>query len=230
MEILRKEFYEERILISNFRVKEVKGDGACLYRCLSNCIFNGSLKNLKEIKSKFISTGYFNNKKFLSDYMDIYKCFTGDDYELDDDLEEDIARGLQLLILNYVKKNRKKKILMEMTLEELILLCHEIDYETYIGNYERFAGEEDEEINRWGGIPEIRVFCILFDYEISIYTPQKFNEKKMKIMNVTKIRDDTYLKLIDKIGSDGDKSIKFNMMLRYFNEGSHYDFLENNKN
>ena len=66
-----------------------------------------------------------------------------------------------------------------------------------------------------------------FNFEVNIYTPQRFDKKKMKSVNVTKIGQNTYLKLIEKINSEGKDPTIFNLLLRYFKEGSHYDFLQN---
>jgi len=233
-------FTNERELASNYTVIDVEGDGACLFRCLSNCIFINSSRDLNLVIEKFEETGCFDYPNFLDDFIEIADCFTADDYVLDNDLEEQIARGIQSMILNYVRKNAKMKVMMDMSLEDLIQLCHEINIEDYLNNYSRFAGDNDfviEQVegkdkkipidDRWGGIPELKVFCLLFNFNISIYVPQEFNQKNMKADNVTKIDEDTYLKLIEKIESNQDNPKEFKLLLRYYKKGSHYDYIVN---
>lgn len=239
----QNEFISERESTKNYIVKDVKGDGACLFRCLSNALFILSGNDLFKVKEIIDKTGYFNYPNFLKEYLDIAECLMTDDYELDEDVEEEIARGIQSTIVNYVRSNSKLKIMDEMTLEDLILFCHEIDIETYLKNYERFAGENDfliEKIttdngkirikkveidDRWGGIPELKVFCLLFNFNLIIYGTQKFNIKTMKPENTSKINNETYFKIIDKIESGKEDSIPFNLLLREFKIGSHYDYL-----
>jgi len=227
----------------DYFLREVEGDGACLFRCLSNAIFIHSGKDLRILIEKFEKTGYFKMDNFLKDYIDLADCFTAPDYLLDNDIEEQIARGLQKLILEYVKKNAKIKFMMDMTLEELITLCHEINLETYMKNYAIFAGEKNfivetvekkgktsfKKVNidsRWGGIPEIKIFCILFNFNIEIYVPEYFDRKLLKSKNAYKINDSTFYRQIDKIESLLDEAINFKLLLRYFKQGAHYDFLE----
>lgn len=221
-------FKRDRVSIRKFILIEVNGDGACLYRCLSNGLFRNFGNDLKILRDKFLTTGYFEEDNFLEDYMDIFECFKGNDYLLDDDLEGDIARGLQRLILNYVRINGKKKIMMDMSLEELIFICHDMNLEMYIENYSKFAGD-DGEVARWGGIPELKIFSILFGYNINIYVPQKFKKKKFRVVNDNKLDDNSYLKMIENVGSDENINI-FNLLLRNYGDGSHYDFLEIVKN
>jgi len=234
-------FLEERYLLSNYKLREVDGDGACLFRCLSNAIFIKSKRDLNIMIEKFNKTGYFNNPKFLDDYIEIADCFTADDYVLDNDLEEEIARGIQLMILNFIKANSKMKIMLDMSLEDLIQLCHEMDIQKYLELYARFAGDDDFIIDssnndgeenkvdidvRWGGIPEIKVFCLLFNINIMIYTTQEFNKKTMRASNTSKISKNTYVKLVDKIESAEIEPTEFKLLLRYYEKGSHYDYLE----
>lgn len=236
------DFMNERIPCCHYRVKEVEGDGACLFRSLGNAIFEKYEKNLKKVANEFEKTGYFENDKFLREYFDIAECFEDEDYVLDDDIEEEIARGLQKLIVLFISKNSKMKIMLDMTIEELILLCHEINIETYIQNYSRFAGENDfliedtigndghlkkEKIpinDRWGGIPELKVVCFLFNFNITIYTTQIFN-KYLKSENTCKWNDLVYLKEIEKIESDKKNPINIYLLMRYQKKGPHYDYL-----
>ena len=238
------EFISNNENSSNYTIKEVHSDGACLYRCLSNAIFINNSKDLNKVKELFEGIGYFEGDNFLGEYLDIAECFTAEDYNLDDEIEEEIARALQLIILNYVKNHAKDKIMVDMTLEDLIMLCHEIDLETYIDNYGRFAGDDDFILektvnengkmkikkvnidNRWGGIPELKVFCVLFNFNLEIYVSQKFNKNTMKPENTSKVKENVYFKIFDKIESGKEKPKIFKLLFREFKSGNHYDFLE----
>lgn len=48
-------------------------------------------------------------------------------------------------------------------------------------------------------------------------------------MNDNKLDDNSYLKMIENVGSDENINI-FNLLLRNYGDGSHYDFLEIVKN
>lgn len=236
------EFISDRIPVSNFKIVEVEGDGACLFRCLSNAIFKKCNNNINLVIEIFQKTGFHNNPNFLKDYLDISECFTSEEYQLDSDLEEEISRAIQLIIVNYVRENSNMKIMLDMSVEEIIMLCHNLDLDTYLKNYSQFAGDDDyiiEKIekngkmksrkveidDRWGGIPELKIFCILFNFDIVIYTPQKFDKIYMKPTEATKLRKNIYLKEIEKIESEQPNPYNYKLLLRYFKKGNHYDFL-----
>jgi len=250
-------FRSERIPIKNFEFLEVSADGACLFRCLSIWLFYSSKQDLQDVKRKFLATEYFREDitLFLSDYDDIADCLTDPDYILDDDVEGDIARGVQQVIVNFIRANPKINIAPiinpenkeTITLEDLIQICHDMDFQNYILLYQRFAGDDDfimtdvedgsgnikqkkfELNDRWGGIPELVVFAILFKANITIYVPQKFDKVSLKPVNVGKIsknKDDVYLKQIDKISCPQKTLDEFNILLRNHEKGSHYDFLK----
>ena len=225
-------FVGERERCEDYELVEIEGDGACLYRCFANAIFLNCGRDLNKLVKKFKRTGYFDDKCFLGDYIDISDCFMAEDYRLDVDLEGDIARGLQRMILNYVKKNSGRKVMFDMTLEELIKMCHDISLEDYLKNYEYFAGDDDYVGNkrvkigdRWGGTPEIKVFSLLFNMDVIVYTTQKFDEKILCVENTGSYGDGIYLRVLEEIGVEGRSRGVLRLLMRYYRRGSHYDFL-----
>lgn len=153
-------FENDRFPISDFDLYEVKADGACLYRSLSNAIFYYSKHQISILKRKFIDSGYFYPEdygNFLDDYDGLEDCFMEDEFSLNDELEEAIAMGIQRIILNFVRENGKLNVIRNLNrdalpdesilLEDLIFICHEIPIETYLKNYLQFAGDDDFVVN-----------------------------------------------------------------------------------
>lgn len=231
-----EKFKEERVRINNFEVHEVEGDGGCLFRCLANGLFHSLNQDLREIKRKFkLVKGY--RKDFLENYLDIRDCLMVKDYVLDDEIEEEIAKELQYLILEFIRRNPNLKvskflpsyqgILEEDNLKNLVKICHELSLKEYLETYKIWAGEEDviykdgkelEISERWGGIPELLVFSIIFDLTINIYLPQMF--KNEKIIDTYELNENTYLLKIDVVNPN-KKEINL-----VFKSIGHYDFLK----
>jgi len=240
-------FENDRIKINTKKIEEVEADGACLFRSLSRGLFYKFNNDLDILYSKFEETGYLENKDFLKEFLEISECFKTTDFTLDTDLEEEIARELQSIIFNFIQKNHNiniTKILNKnandtekIILSDLIHICHEINIDEYLDSYNRFAGDEDfifdegekkKKIlikDRWGGIPEIAVFSILFNMGVRVYMPQKFNNKNFKAITITKISKDTfiYLKNVDNINI---QSNNIKLLLRQYEDCSHYDYIK----
>lgn len=216
--------------MSNFEVHEVKGDGACLYRSLSNGLFHLLDKDLNKVKQIFKKSKYFRNGSFLNEYLDIVECFQHDDYVLDDDIEDEIAIELQKLIFYFIKHNKNFNISkylpsyseISTNIEKLILLCHNLSYEEYLETYCIWAGE-DYNKERWGGIPELVIFCILFKVSITIYIPQIIENGKIKETQNVNL-ENIYLMKVDKINPDTNKDIC--LILRTNGESAHYDYIK----
>ena len=105
MEIFKK----ERVPLEEFEVHEVEGDGGCLFRCLANGLFHSFGQDLQEIKKRFkLIKGY--RKNFLENYLDIRDCLMADDYVLDDEIEEEIAKEIQYLIVKFIKRHPEIKV------------------------------------------------------------------------------------------------------------------------
>ena len=225
-------FKEERVSLKNFEVHEVEGDGGCLFRCLANGLFHSSNQDLLEIKKKMNVS-----KNFLDNFMDIRDCLTVEGYVLDDEIEEEIAKELQKIILKFIRNNSKINvskylpsyhgILEKDNLSSLISLCHEMSLSEYLKTYKIWAGEEDfimkddemvEIKERWGGTPELLVFAILFNLTINIYLPQLY--KNEKVIDTANLDENTFLLKIDVV-NPGQKEVNL-----IFKSLGHYDFLK----
>lgn len=245
-----KQFEDERLKVAVEDIQEVEPDGACLFRSLSRGLFYLLDNDLDILKEKFVESQYFDDEDFLKDFMEISECFKTEDFQMETDLEEDIAKGLQTIICNFIEKNKQldiSKILNKnaaddeiIHLENLIFICHEMSIDEYLESYQRFAGEDDfilEDItqngktkkkkvfinDRWGGIPEIVVFSILFDVGIYVYMPQKFTDKINSItINKLPKKGWVYLKNMENINI-GENNIK--LLLRQYKNCSHYDYI-----
>jgi len=229
-------FKKERISLEEFEVHEVEGDGGCLFRCLANGLFHSFGQDLQEIKKRFkLIKGY--RKNFLENYLEIRDCLMADDYVLDDEIEEEIAKEIQYLIVKFIKRHPEIKVskflpsyqdvLEEDTLKNLIKICHEMSLKEYLETYQIWAGEEDvilkndefiEITERWGGTPELLVFSILFNLTINIYLPQIF--KNNKIVDTYELNEKTYLLKIDVVNPNKQE---VNLV---FKSLGHYDFLK----
>lgn len=240
-------FISQRIPMNLIDLFEISADGACLFRSLSSGLFYHCQKNLINLIDLFKKTKYLDNENFLNDYLDIAECLESNDYILDTDLEENIAKQLQKTILNFIKNNEKLDISHiinnKLTLDELLFICHEIPFNTYIKHYERFAGDDDfivkevigelgevneekEEIeDRWGSILEIIVFCIIFKINVKIFSPQKLDKKTLKPINISNLKiNNIYLKEIDFVNC-GEMNEEMWLLHRNTDKYSHYDFI-----
>ena len=227
------DFAKERTLVNTDNIEEVEADGACLFRSLSRGLFYACGRDLERLHKMFESTGYMPDR-FLADYMDIAECFMSDDYVLDTDMEEQISRGLQKVILQFIKDNALLNVGDSITLAMLIEMCHEMSFEEYVSNYERYAGDEDfilgenkEKIeleDRWGGAPEIIVFTRLFEMSVEVFVPQKLGVKYQPVPILKILRNtNIFLKKIDKYSSYPE-CIK--LLLRNLKNGAHYDYIK----
>lgn len=246
-------FEEDRLNVDVDTIQEVEPDGACLFRSLSRGLFYHLENDLDALHKQFSQSGYFNEEKddFLKDFLEISECFKTNDFQMETDLEEEIAKGLQSIIYNFIHKNHQiniAKILNQnarddevMLLGNLIFICHEMDIDEYLESYQRFAGDDDfvfEEVSsngktkrkkvfindRWGGIPEIAVFSILFNIGVEVYMPQRFNKTSLKATTINKLpkKGSVYLLNVDKINGQ-ETNIK--LLLRQYKDFSHYDYI-----
>jgi len=249
----------ELISLNDFILYEVKPDGACLFRSLSNALYLNSDKNIGNLKLKFLESGYFNDEyaDFLKDFdNDIIECFINQDNDcLEDELEEEIARGLQKIILNYIGRNADidvNSILMDATgekllIRDLVLAVHGHSMEEYLNLYEIFAGDEDfrkkieidefgkeyekkEKVaDRWGGTLEIIIFAHLFNINIKVFITQIYDNRIKKYRDnptiTAKNRQNILLNRVETIRCLRKGVPEFNLLLRTLSLGSHYDFL-----
>lgn len=91
---------------------------------------------------------------------------------------------LQKSIYDWVQKNIDTYLSeYEMDVKNLITITHDCDVDEYLERYNIFAGIYDEEIDdRWGGLIEQIAVSQIYNINISIYTSQKYDNKKKKII------------------------------------------------
>ena len=145
-----------------FQVEDVESDNACFYRSLANGLAYTSENYEDEINLKDTKLGihhrvqdFYGNKKW---------GFSGDNQEF-------LARELQQLSVDWVRGKRQSiaplsKNGPNITVEELIIMVHDLSYDEYLEQYKYFAGDiivekddDTEEIvsileDRWGGYVE----------------------------------------------------------------------------
>ena len=169
-----EEFFDNTIEPSEIKIDNVIGDNACLYRAVANSLyFNSPFRTISTIIRKKI----FNKNKKVDD---IYGEYSDD--------QDEFARNIQELILEYVKSNKFKKIKMfgDMEIVNLIKLFHNIEYDEYIEIYDIFAGDYCDNIqidDRWGSILELYIISDIFKIPIIIFNSQKWDFVKNKIVN-----------------------------------------------
>ncbi len=227
---LYEQFKENTFEKNKFKEVSVRGDGACLYRCL--------IRYMVEIQKKINQNPYFK------------KVF--DDINI---MEGGAAKNLQFVIKDWLYENKDKKIDEYMnfdgTIGDFVLIDHEDipDMEIYQELYSIFAGDEDyliaekEEKNnegktqyekvfiplRWGGICELYAFHKIFGININQYICQRWNRSKNRIDNCEDDKRDKRYKLIQKI-ENTENELEVNLL---FNNSEkvyrrHYTYLSTN--
>lgn len=119
---------------------------------------------------------------------------------------------IQKLSYEWVLNNRSKEIEdLGLNVEELVKICHNISLDEYIHSYKYDADEYVNNVNnRWGSSLEQVALSEIFKIPIFIYTPQKYDNNKNKII-IGKI-----------INSKPHKGVRLRLFtqigLKYFNE------------
>lgn len=188
----------------NFYIFDVKNDNACFYRTIINCLFKIKIKNNK-------LNEFFENIQIN---------------QLDDNLEDFFSKKLQNDIFNWVQNNLNFFLNeYNLTLKELILITHECTIDEYLERYKVFAGEDKDNIDdRWGSIVEQIAVSELFDLKLNIYTSQKYDYNKNKIITGKIIKNKAEInvrfKQIQIIGNKYNDEI--NLLWKKYNKKGHY--------
>ncbi len=222
-----KEFKENTIPKNKFNEVSVRGDGACLYRCL--------IRYMVDIQKQINNNPNF---KIVFDDINIK--------------EGGAAKNLQFLIKDWLYKNKDEKIDEYMnfdgTIGDFVLIDHEEvpNMEIYNELYSIFAGDDDylitesDEINikgdkliekvyiplRWGGICELYAFNKIFGIKINQYIGERWNKSKQRVDNCEYDKKDRRFRLIQKIGTDNDElevNLLFNNSEKIYRR--HYTYL-----
>lgn len=134
---------------------------------------------------------------------------------------------LQKKIYNWILENIDTYIVeYQMDVKNLIIVTHDCDINEYLERYNVFAGVNNEEIeDRWGGLIEQIVVSNIFKINIIIYTTQKYDKTKKKIITGKVIKNkpekNVRLKNIQNIYYS-DKSDTIYLLWKKYNKQGHY--------
>ena len=230
-ERLKENFISSTLDIDAINIINTRGDGACLYRTMAKY--------------------FLDNKDLLKKYnfIDVNVL----DHE-DTDQERYVASKIQDELNNYIYDNKSKFINQcGELLEDIVMNTHNNTIsciEEYHELYKIFAGDNDyyyetkildngkkkkdkiEISDRWGSTAEQIAFSLCFGIEINVYIIQKFDERKVKIIEVTKRAKNIRLKLYQKIDPEieGTSSINkkpLNIIIEKHLTSPHYMYINN---
>lgn len=197
MGTLVQQFQGQTISPEYFKIENVVGDNSCLYRSIANGLHyrTSSGEEILDINASRIHT---------RNYTEVYDR---EGWGLKGEIQELYSRKLQKMSLNWLKKHRYHKYPeIGITYSELLESVHEIPFEEYETRYSNFAGDEVYEIKdtgkiyqggkrkgkkilhkvymdeRWGGLPEQLALSNYFQIPIIIYTSQKFDNYRQKVI------------------------------------------------
>ena len=228
------EFKLDKIPLKNFTIHYVLKDGACLYRSIVNGLFHFNKRSTESLKEQFESNICFDKIDSI-----FFKNINFNEKHniLPDNIETIFSILLQKLCIIFVKNNRglniisKLPILSEinpnMMIEDIIRDIHNLSIDNYLELYEVFSGDDNNsDIDIWGGLPEILIVSFLFNININVYTPFRFDERTLKTTCPKSWKNDNniFLKNINSVGDN--KDFKINLIFTESRDGPHYDFLE----
>jgi len=174
----------------NFSIENVIGDNACFYRAVANILYyyTGEI-SFQEIKQQLWSIKPKGEKLgFLNE------------------LQEQLAREIQTEIVEWIYKNRSKKVeeLGGLSVAELVIHTHQLDtnndilrqmnvsdqeienicMDAYYERYSVFAGDDIVELDeRWAGAAEQYALSQILKIPVYTYIPKKYNVSKNRIEN-----------------------------------------------
>ncbi len=184
-------FISSSIDSQHFQVEDVESDNACFYRALANGL-------------AFISKNIDHELEIENESLDFTRptnCFYGNkNWGYSGDHQEILARELQQLALDWVEGKRDMRAPLpdgspNITLEELIMMVHDLSYEDYVEQYKYFAGDiivekndDTDEIisvldDRWGGYVEQIAISQQLKIPIVVLNAQKYDTRLGKIIN-----------------------------------------------
>jgi len=164
---------------NRFEIRDVDGDGACLYRSFAQAIY----KRLKTISCHPL-------------FEDIQKIIEGEDDDyLSDPSETLLANFLQKTIKDWLYKNQNHIMKpLDCKVRDLVESTHDMSMEIYRIIYGIFAGDADflmvqkdgvhsvKKIPfRWGGTPEQYAFTQIFGFTVNIYDLITLDRRKWTI-------------------------------------------------
>lgn len=224
--MLETEFTQNTIDPGIFQISNVEGDNACFYRALANYVFYATPNNEINKVKRFCNWGSSKNIDIVNTKYGRYS-----------DEQDNLARFIQKKIVDYIKKHKEEIIPQTgMSIQDSIMLIHDISFEEYMEYYGVFAGDidmdqdlEDEGsyIDRWGSIIEQYAISKIIGCPLVVYNSQKYDKRFNKIVNgkilKNKPEKGVRLKLTSIIGNEyiGKKLPIFLLWREYHNNG-HY--------
>ena len=202
------DFISQTLDPNAFQIEDVQNDNACFFRAVANSLhLISESNNAKDI----VKSMNFTRSKQVSDvYKDHSWGFEGDQ-------QDDLARELQSIAYNWIVNNTTKKVSLtesevgrdsglQMTVQDLVCLTHEISFEEYSELYKYFAGDiiltndsdqdsssvsDNEDLDcknnllqeRWGGYVEQVALSHYFSIPIIVVVPQRYDNKRCKTYN-----------------------------------------------
>ena len=179
-------FVKNTIKPDYFQIQDVENDNACFYRSLANVI-------------AFISDQYIDLEKMINDkkfgeYRSCIDFYNHSEWNQNDDNQENFARELQEIALNWIKENQSEKIEwdQDITVRDLVYFTHNLSIDEYLEKYAFYAGDlvisdDNDEIeileNRWGGFSEQYALARVFKIPIIVLSAQRYDQKKKKCIN-----------------------------------------------
>ena len=208
-----------------FTINNVCNDNACFYRAAANFIYyaqpSESIRQLKKLKpldwgkTKSIQTVQRNFGNFSEN-------------------QDTLARTIQKHIVNFIKNN-PEYILPEtgMSIQNSIVLIHDITFDEYLASYNMFAGDfdidsdsDEDIIDRWGSIIEQSVLSIILKIPIIVFNTQKFDKRHQKIINGKIIKNkpekDVRLKFSSISGLEYRNALPIFLIWREYHRYGHY--------
>lgn len=183
-----EEFMANTLSSEDFQVENVIDDNSCFYRALANAIgFLDKNINVKELITVKLL-------KYNCSFLDFFKS---DKWGYDGDDQEELARKLQEICVEWISKNGEYIAPLQeggpnILVKDLVNIVHGISYIDYCKYYQIFAGDivldDDNNIdnmvpNRWGGFLEQFVISEILKLPIIILTPQKYDIRLNKLIS-----------------------------------------------
>ena len=178
------EFIKTSLPTDLFIIRDVKGDNSCFYRSIANYVYFA--QPFKAGENKTYST--FQN------WGD--KIISPEKFKISKIIQDKLAKYIQYLIYNFVKKNPNKKLdfMGNITIKEAVPFIHEISYSEYLNYYKHFASDDidlgyDFTIDRWGSSLELYVISEIIKCPIIVFNTQTWSRRYKKIINGKIIRN-----------------------------------------
>ena len=170
---------------TTFQVEDVISDNACFYRAISNSL---AFFHSSTIAAEILKVLEFNTDKPIQEF------YNHDDWGFNGEEQEILSREIQNTIYNFVSTHNKNTLIpieesIDMTLDEIIKITHDISYEQYIELYKHYAGDiicdkEKENVgilkDRWGGFCEQLIVSYIYKIPIISLIPLSFNKQHNK--------------------------------------------------